>query len=134
MINFYNYEHVEGITSFRSKGMDNLGEIVASLYQKVHGYCWELFHKDKETVNLFADTPMSEILEIIDQYRIPLAEKRLDGVELTEKEYVYLNMLDSMTDSILSGISPKPEQPIDVKLALEEAKRVRRNKIQQIAK
>jgi hypothetical protein len=73
---------------------------------------------------------MNEILEIIDKYRIPLAEKRLKGEVLTEKEYIYLEILDSLTDNILSQISPEPDEPLDIKLALEYAQRVGRNKWQ----
>lgn len=61
---------------------------------------------------------MDEILEIIDTYRIPLAEKRLAG-ELTERERISLEMLDSLTDTLLSV--PEPDEPLDVKLALEYA-------------
>lgn len=123
MISF-TYEDVESTTSFfRAEGMDNIGEIVASLYEKVHGYCWELFYREKDTANLFADTSMSEVLEIIDKYRIPLAEKRLEGEELSEKELIYLEMFDSLTDIILSGMSPEPDEPLDVKLALDYAKK-----------
>ncbi len=124
MIISSSYEDVEIMTFDRGVGVKNLSEVVASLYKKVHGYCWKLFTTEEVSDNLFDNTPMNEVLEIIDEYRIPLAEKRLDREELTEKELTYLEILDSLTDSILSGIAPEPSEPLDVKLALEYAKKL----------
>lgn len=80
--------------------------------------------KEEVNDNLFDDIPISEVLEIVDEYRIPLAEKRLDGKQLTEKEFIYLEILDLLTDIILSGITPEPSEPFDVKLALEYAQQL----------
>jgi hypothetical protein len=79
-------------------------------------------------INTSVNVSEEELLEAIDQIRFPLAEKRLEGEELSETQLIYLEVLDSLTDKVLSRFAPEPEESIDVKLALVEARRIAQNK------
>jgi hypothetical protein len=115
-VNIIDNEQYETVP-FKAKQELSSSEIVSDLYKKVNGWAFD-------TANPFKDTPLDEILEKIDILRMPLAEKRMEGVRLTNREFIYLSMLDSLTDQILSSFSKEQEEPLDVKLALEIAARV----------
>lgn len=106
---------------------ENLGEDVSRIYKLVQGYS-QKEEVNYTRINTSVDVSEEELLEAIDQIRFPLAEKRLEGEDLSETQLIYLEILDSLTDKVLSRFAPEPEESIDVKLALEEAKRIAQNK------
>ena len=73
-------------------------------------------------LNFFID----DALETIDRIRGPLAQKRLEGKQFSESEFVNLEILNSLTNKILSLLTPEPEEPTEVRLAVEYAKRIGR--------
>lgn len=125
MIQAQHNRNQQNANSFSPK--EDLGEIIADLYKKVNGFRFEnLVENDiGETASNFS---LDDTLETIDRARSPLAEKRLEGQMLTTMEFVHLDLLDSLTDKIQSLMMQEPGESIDVKLALEQAKRVARKK------
>jgi len=62
------------------------------------------------------------LLEVLDRFRTPLAEKRIRGILLSEKDSAQLEILDAITDDIFRKMPPDPEIKDAEKLALDYAK------------
>ena len=100
--------------------------MITELYWKINGYY--IVNRNNEIgINTALNFSIDDALETIDRIRGPLAEKRLEGKQFSESESVNLKILDSLTDKILSLLTPKPEESAEVRLALEYAKRIDRN-------
>ena len=70
---------------------------------------------------LIRQAAVEEILEIVDGFRKPLADRRLEGESLTNSENELLTFLDNLTDYILQLECPEPKQDEEVTQALEQA-------------
>lgn len=90
-------------------------ELASNVYKKVNGW---------EPVSALAGFSTDEILEIIDNIRIPLARKIFDGERLTTREETYLSMTEYLTDKILNSIAPVPVESHEVKTTMLHAKRL----------
>lgn len=90
-------------------------ELVSNVYKKVNG--WEL----GSTLEGFTAI---ELLEIIDSARTPLASKKFDGEGLSDKEEMYLLMMEFLTDKVLNLVDAMPEESLEVKAAMLHAKRL----------
>jgi len=62
-----------------------------------------------------------ELLEIVDRFRIPLAEKQYNGEELSNQETSDLILLDDMVVMILLNNQEMPSESDEVKYAMEVA-------------
>lgn len=125
MIPAQHNKFLQGINSFHPQ--EELGEVISKIYQKVRGYHLNCRNSDLDVDTSF-NFPIDDTLEIIDGIRSPLAEKRLEGQPLSESDLKRLEMLDSLTDEILSLVMQEPKESIEVRLALDHAKRVTRKK------
>lgn len=121
MIQSQHNKNRQDTISFHPK--EEMAEVVADLYRRING-----FYNSEIDHNTESNFSIDNALDTIDRFRSPLAEKRLEGEQFSEIEITYLEILDSLTDKLLSLQAQMPEESVEVRLALEHAKRVVRNK------
>ena len=107
--------------SFQPK--EDVGELVADLFRKLNGYHVQIRSRERG-INTALDFSIDDTLETIDRLRSPLAEKRLEGQPLSNQELNHLEILNSLTEQILSSLMPEPVESAEVKLALEHARKL----------
>lgn len=121
MIQVQRNKHQQKAVSFQPK--EDVRELVADLFRKLNGYHVQ-FHSREAWINTALDFSIDDTLETIDRLRSPLAEKRLEGKPLSNQELNRLEILNSLTEQILSTLMPEPVESAEVKLALEHARKL----------
>jgi hypothetical protein len=107
--------------SFQPK--EDVEELVADLFRKLNGYHDQVRGRERG-INTALDFSIDDTLETIDRLRSPLAGKRLDGQQLSDQELNRLEILNMLTEQILSLLMPEPVESAEVKLALEHARKL----------
>lgn len=100
-------------------------DVIAGIYRILTGDEYGLDKTNKDVrKNQFTNMPLVELLEIVDELKLPLDEKVFDGEPLSEKESRRLELLEDFSESILDIIEPEPERPKEVLDAIKYAERL----------